>query len=153
MKKSLNVSGESIKTNKRTKIALLNIPNTLNYGSMMMAETIIYYLSKFIEKPSFVIISNEKEETYSRLSEATRIKNIEIRELPSLKSKIRRYFGFLNNYTRTFLSPKSVETVKLLSDCDHVLILGGDDLSEYYGFFGLFKSLRDIYTLSFSGKN
>ncbi len=134
------------------KIALLHIPNTLNYGSMMMAENVMYYLSKLIENPSYVVISNKKEETYSRLSKATGIKNIEIRDLPSLKSKARMYWGFLSNYTRTFLNPKSVEIVKVLNDCDYVLILGGDDLSESYGISGLLKSLRNIYTLSCSGK-
>lgn len=134
------------------KIGLLHVPNTLNYGSMMMAENIIYYLSKLIENPYYVVISNKKEETYSRLSEATGITDIEIRDLHSKKSKIRMYFGFLNNYGRMFLNPKSVEIVKVLRDCDTILIMGGDDLSEYYGISSLLKSLRDIYALSVSGK-
>ncbi|HOV65724.1 MAG TPA: hypothetical protein PLR48_02105, partial [Bacillota bacterium] len=64
------------------KILMLNIPNTLNYGSMMMGENLIRYLSREIrdlcddsslEKASelvFVIETPKPEETISRFAKA-----------------------------------------------------------------------------------
>jgi len=40
----------------KLKIGILHVPNTLNYGSMMLCENAIYYLSKIIRNVSFVVL-------------------------------------------------------------------------------------------------
>ncbi len=51
---------------KDLKIGILNCPNTLNYSSMIMWENFIFYFSKFLDNPHFIIIYNNKEETLKR---------------------------------------------------------------------------------------
>jgi len=61
------------------KIGILCAPNTLNYGSMMLCENAIYYLSKIIPNVSFIVLSNFVEETETRLRKAIGCDNIEVR--------------------------------------------------------------------------
>ena len=63
------------------KLLVFNIPNTLNYGSMMMAENLFYYLSYFYQARSmeFIVITPKPEETSLRLKQALGERNINIK--------------------------------------------------------------------------
>jgi len=62
------------------KIGILNAHNTLNYGSMIMCENTIHYLSKLLYNAYSVVLSNFVEETESRLRNA--ITPIERKAIP-----------------------------------------------------------------------
>ena len=61
------------------KIGVLNAHNTLNYGSMIMCENAIHYLSKLLHNAYFVVLSNFVEKTESRIRNAIRFNKIEVR--------------------------------------------------------------------------
>jgi len=136
----------------KSKVGILLFPSTLNYGSMMLGENAIYYLSKLIEDATFIIISNEADETYMRLSQATGIKKISIRGYTKLERKLSVILRYIMDYGKGLINPWSVETVRTLEDCRSIIVLGGDTLSEYYGIIGLLQGLLDIRNLCMAGK-
>lgn len=132
------------------KVGILHAPNTLNYGSMILCENAIHYLSKFIPNLSFIVLSNFVEETQTRLRNATGYDNIEVRPhiIPSQNKIIPNRLSFLLD--------KSVfrhrNLIKLLNDCNVIIVLGGDDISEYYGVLKLLDILFRLRILKKAGK-
>jgi len=123
----------------KLKIGVLHAPNTLNYGSMMLCENAIYYLSKIICNVSFVVLSNFVEETETRLKDAIGYDNIEVRPhaVPSQIKSISNRLSFLVDQVLF----RYRNLIKQLDDCDVIIVLGGDDISEYYGFLKLLDIL------------
>lgn len=133
------------------RIAVLNAHNTLNYGSMMLCENIIHYLTKMLPQVHFVVLSNHIDETTSRLKLATGRENIEVRQwgittrlsksippdmLPVVDNVLFRYRNL----------------VKITDDCSAVIALGGDDISECYGTLRLVDILLRFWFLKSSGR-
>ncbi|MFH1971885.1 MAG: polysaccharide pyruvyl transferase family protein, partial [archaeon] len=132
------------------KIGMLHCENTLNYGSMMLGENVITHLSRLSNKDlNFIILSYKKEETQKRFIAATGLNTIKVRKF---KNKGQNIFIKIITYFCDFFKgvffPKKLDIFKKTEDCDIILIVGGDDLSEYYSIFGLLIQLRDIYALS-----
>ena len=141
------------------KILMLNIPNTLNYGSMMMAENLIRYLSREIrdlcgdsplEQSSelvFVIETPQPEETISRFAKALD-GDISPHELEAVrpesisrKEKLKRYLSWF--LTVCFGTRSDTLLPKGADDVDLVCVLGGDDYTEDYSVLGpVLASLR-----------
>jgi len=134
----------------KLKIGILHAPNTLNYGSMMLCENAIYYLSKIIPNVSFIVLSNFVEETETRLKDAIGIDNMGVRH-QTPPSQINRISNKLS-----FLVDKVVfrygNLTKQLNDCSMIIVLGGDDISEYYGIFKLLDMLLRLRYLKRAGK-
>ena len=132
------------------KIGILHAPNTLNYGSMMLCENAIYYLSKIIPNVSFIVLSNFVEETEARLKDAIGFDNMGVRH-QTPPSQINRISNKLS-----FLVDKVVfrygNLTKQLNDCSMIIVLGGDDISEYYGIFKLLDMLLRLRYLKRAGK-
>lgn len=120
------------------KLLVLHIPNTLNYGSMMMAENFIFYLNRELleERLELIIITPKPEETRKRLLKALEpaIKNITINTIESQKI----YHG--NKIEKALAMLLGLRVNKVLSpialSVDGVVVLGGDDFSEDYGYIG-----------------
>jgi len=134
----------------KLKIGILHAPNTLNYGSMMLCENAIYYLSKIIPNIFFVVLSDFVEETENRLRNATRCDNFEVRPqtTPSRIKRVSNKLSFLVD--KVMLRYKNL--VKQLNDCNAIIILGGDDISEYYGVVKLMDILLRMRSLKKTDK-
>ena len=87
-------------------VLIKNISNTYNYGSMMMAENLITYLVKNINKNINFYIDADKEEHSNRLKEATNYNNIFLDDIfnYSIKTKsipvVRRYERKIKEYLK-----------------------------------------------------
>jgi colanic acid/amylovoran biosynthesis protein len=132
------------------KIGILHSPNTLNYGSMTLCENAIYYLSKIIPNVSFIVLSNFVEETETRLKAAIRHDNIEVRP-HAAPSRIKRVSNRLSFLVDQLLF-RYRNLIKQLNDCDVIIVLGGDDISEYYGIPKLLDILLRLDCLKRAGK-
>ena len=132
------------------KVGILHTPNTLNYGSMILCENAIYYLSKLIHNVSFIVLSNFVEETQTRLRNATGCNNIEVRPhtIPSQIERISNRLSFLVNK----VAFRYRNLIKQLNDCNVIIVLGGDDISEYYGIPKLLDMLFRLHYLKRAGK-
>jgi colanic acid/amylovoran biosynthesis protein len=120
------------------KLLVLHIPNTLNYGSMMMAENLFFYLSRELaqEDLELVIVTPGPEETGTRLRRALgpAIDHLTINTVEPQKiyrgSKIEKALALLLGVgVHRVLSPLALSV-------DGVVVLGGDDFSEDYGYIG-----------------
>ena len=132
------------------RIALLNAHNTLNYGTMMMCENVIAHLDRGGRDVVYVVPASDQDLTLSRLGQATGQGNIEVRDrLPGMVPRwvpraVRRLVdGVLLRYLNGLRSVKG---------CRFVVILGGDDLSEYYGKLRLMDIFLRLVSMRLAGK-
>ncbi len=131
--------------NSLNKIILLHIPNTFNYGSAMMGISCIHHLSSILSNDAVYSIPLYSEKDLNRLKNETLNKNIikkletfPIRKTNKITTKISNLITRIFYYDKYLLSfnPKGI------------IILGGDDLSEYYSITGLIVELYLLYKLS-----
>ena len=110
------------------KIYIRNISNTLNYGSMMMAENIITYLNNAVFPKPIYYVDAKEEMHITRLKNATEYEKIYSDKTYALKEK--QY----NNILGRIYNKLKREYTYTLKKCpyDIVIILGGDDYSEIY---------------------
>jgi colanic acid/amylovoran biosynthesis protein len=134
----------------KLKIGILHAPNTLNYGSMMLCENAIYYLSKIVHNIFFVVLSNFVEETESRLRNAIERDNIEVRP-HTASSRIKTISNRLS-FPLDKLVFRYKNLIKQLNDCSVIIVLGGDDISEYYGILKLLDMLLRLQYLKKADK-
>lgn len=131
------------------KIRIEHTNNPLNYGTNMMVANLIYYLDKNMkEKNNFNIdVYNDEDlniykNQYPELniSRETIDYNFFYSEniVGKIKNKLKRdyFYDYFNKYN----------LIKLENSCDKLIILGGDDLSEYYGITQL---QRELYKLKY----
>ena len=111
------------------KIVIQHIPNTLNYGSAMMAENLIFYFRSLMNSSCEFYCDFSTENDLKRMELATAISPLRIDDISKRKpTKANKVLKAVNLYKKI----KS-ETVKYGEEqIDCILILGGDDLSEYY---------------------
>ena len=133
-----------------TTIGIYLCEDTLNYGEMLLGETVIYNLKRKLDNVNFILLSDKIEETIFRFVAATDINEIEVYKKPRIKNKffIIKVMKYLVFYIKAFLFPSSTEIAKRFKECDYIIVLGGDEISEYYGIFGLINILTEIYILS-----
>lgn len=110
------------------KIYIRNISNTLNYGSMMMAENIITYLNQKLPGNPAYYIDADEEIHVKRLKESTTYSEIYMDKEYNLKEKTPK-----NIFERIFNKLRREYTYSI-KKCpyDIIIILGGDDYSEIY---------------------
>ncbi|MHC1749578.1 MAG: polysaccharide pyruvyl transferase family protein [Cellulosilyticaceae bacterium] len=103
------------------KIKIDHIQNTFNYGSLMMAINTLNFLNKEVEEVEFYVDCISKEDI-ERIIKETNIQKI----YPCKK----------NIFSATNIISKIIKQVKIAQleakqyDCK--IVLGGDDISEYY---------------------
>ncbi len=112
------------------KIFIKHLPNTLNYGSMMMGENLIHYLEKKLRKykPEFYT-DTEYDFNIERLKEATKYDKIYKDQIFSYKL-ITDKIKFVR-YIERKLRLKNLYK-KVGNYYDAIIMLGGDDFSEIY---------------------
>ena len=112
------------------KIYIKHLPNTLNYGSMMMGENLIYYLEKKLKKhkPEFYT-DTEQDYNIERLKQATRYEKIYMDQIFKYKLFFKNV-KFIRYIERRFNEKKAYR--KASNYYDVIIILGGDDFSEIY---------------------
>lgn len=135
------------------KIFISHIPNTYNYGSAMMAVNVIHYLNEELGGDVEFYTDCSSQEDLERLKKSTNLKNIRINEIEiklgkknsggkvkkllSIPSRLNDYDNRLNDYVN-----------KISKAYDGVIILGGDDLSEYYSKRNIVFELNRIRKLN-----
>ena len=117
------------------KIRIEHTSNPLNYGTNMMVTNFMYYLDKEMKKNNRYLLdvtNNEDLENYKRQYKLgdmekqmidydfTYASNI----IERVVNKIKR------DYTNKYATDKLIK--KMTNDMDVLIVLGGDDLSEYY---------------------
>lgn len=119
-------------------IAVLHISNIKNYGSSMMAVNLITYLNRKFPNSTFYV-DNFKQQELSGLKIQSGIDNIEsiYESKPGIKNKL----DIIKNTTNM---------AKIVKDknIDAVIIVGGDDISEYYGVKLLLLGIFEKYLIS-----
>ena len=116
------------------KIKIEHIPNTLNYGSLMMAVNIISKLADIFNKQVSFYVDCKTEKDLERLKKETLYNDIYI------------YKTIDNNEKNKVLKLiKLKKTIKKESKMfDGLIVIGGDDISEYYGIKSLISKLIRI---------
>lgn len=102
------------------RIKIEHIPNTYNYGSLMMAvNTLVKLANEINDVELYVDTATEKD--FERLIEETKLNNLyRIHEL----NQFNKFRGII----------KKIKVMKKERELyDMKIVLGGDDISEYYG--------------------
>lgn len=112
-------------------ICILNCSNTFNYGSMMMGENFIYYFNKVTGTTHHYYVETSDEVNIQRLRHSTGIEEVySIPENSLFKSGLNKY-----DYILSYCKMK--KTVSELAKKMHlIVVLGGDDFTEDYGWKG-----------------
>lgn len=123
------------------KINIKHIENTFNYGSCMMAINLINSINTQIENVEFYVDCSTDEDL-ERLKLETGVENIRRYNIESSRNIIIR---IINKIKRIYLN-------YFVSKIKNVIIIGGDDISEYYTIERLIKELNILERES-SSKN
>jgi len=110
-------------------LLVMNVSNTLNYGSMMMGENLLYYIGKRVRNVRFILVSSHHEQTISRMNRALRCMGYidVIRPQDIMKGTI---LWKLLALSTGRLGRKVINTS--LAEVGTVVVLGGDDFTENY---------------------
>lgn len=115
------------------KILVTHVHNTFNYGSAMMAINLIYYLNNALNGEVEFFTDARGEENLSRLISSTLLDNIFINNIIPKRKRVYKFkiFKLFNdvNFNINWIN-KYVKGI--VNNYDAVVVLGGDDLSEYY---------------------
>ena len=116
---------------KPINIYICDCPNTFNYGSMMMGENFIYYFNKISRSINNYYVETDDEINIQRLKNATGINEIYRVSINALFHKGLSKYDYLLAW---------INLKRAISDfaekIDLVVVLGGDDFTEDYGWKG-----------------
>ena len=129
------------------KVAILHASTTKNYGTMMLVVNFIKYFNN-ISDEDVIFYVDHNVEGVKRFKESAGLSNIQsltelgYQNIPHFSSnnmliKLYQYFLFFVNYGKLFKK----------YNIENVVILGGDDFSEYYSIKGLIRKLLQLYKL------
>lgn len=122
-------------------IYIKHISNTYNYGSCMMAITLITKLNNEFKNVNFYVdVMNDNN--LIRLKQEVGIDNI-------YKDYID---GDKNIFKRIINKIKRIRLNNILKSSDVTIIIGGDDISEYYGLDVLLQELKKLKEESLNKK-
>lgn len=110
------------------KVYISNCPNTFNYGSMMMGENFITYFNKACGLENRYYVETSDDRNIQRLIDATG--STDIHPVPMnhlLRKGLNKY-----DYLLSQLKMKKIIS-DFLENIDLVVVLGGDDFTEDYG--------------------
>ncbi|MGF1792756.1 polysaccharide pyruvyl transferase family protein [Photobacterium profundum] len=127
------------------KIIVLQIPNAKNNGSAMMAiNSINYFDTHFKGDVEFCCDFSTEEDKKLIVSELNSNTNVSTLDLPKFERGSSIASSFLNRQRWVKETIRVIEAEKPLS----VLVLGGDDFSEYYSGYKIIVRLYFMYRLS-----
>ncbi|NLO75461.1 MAG: polysaccharide pyruvyl transferase family protein [Clostridia bacterium] len=127
-------------------IYIYNCPNTLNYGSMMMGENFINYYNKVSKKKNKYFVETTDEINIKRLVKATGVEQIYPVPMKSLfKVGIKKH-----DYLLAFFRKKNIIS-DFIKKIDLVVVLGGDDFTEDYGWQSPIINAIKFYLLQREG--
>lgn len=115
-------------------IQIKHISNTFNYGSSMMAITLIDKLNKELENLKIYVDASTNKDL-ERLKIETNSSNL-IRD------------NILNRNNILVRIINKLKRIWVEKSADVIIIIGGDDISEYYGVQALEKELNRLMNLS-----
>lgn len=130
------------------KIRIEHTSNPLNYGTNMMVTNFMYYLDKEMKKNNKYLLDVTNSEDLKNYQRQYKLGNME-------KQLIDYDFTYANNiidrlvnkvkrdYANKYATDKLIE--KMIQKIDVLIVLGGDDLSEYYSIDAL---KREFYRLN-----
>lgn len=118
------------------KMLILGIPNTLNYGSMMMAENFIGRYAETVKSLDAIIVTPNRKETVSRLQRALGTAGSNVTFHTVHPSEVFRGSGKRLLLCVTTGLGFSERLAAEIADADVVVVLGGDDYTEDYGYRG-----------------
>lgn len=128
-------------------IYVLNCSNTFNYGSMMMGENFIKYFNMTYTTENKFYFETDNYENINRLKIASEFEHIYQVKLNGLfNDNIKKV-----DYLLSFMKIKDISS-KLCKDIDLVVVLGGDDFTEDYGWKGPIWSAIKFNVLRNNGK-
>lgn len=135
------------RNNSLNKIVVLQIPNSKNNGSAMMAiNSINFFDSQFKHNIEFCCdfsSDEDKERIVSELNSGTKISTLSLPELergPNIVTSIFNRVLWIKEVARVIAAQKPLS----------VIVLGGDDFSEYYSGYKIIFRLYFMYRLSLS---
>lgn len=115
------------------KVYIKHINNTYNYGSFMMAISLINRLNQEFKNLKFYVDASS-EIDLQRLKDETGISNI-----------YRDNLDHSNKLTKRIINKIRYKKLNIeLSKINNVIIIGGDDISEYYGVEALERELKKL---------
>ncbi len=131
------------------KIRITHIPNTYNYGSAMMAVSLIKGLTELLPEIKidyYTDVSSDAD--LERLKSSTGINNIF-----KYNDSTDRQWHEYGTYEKVVKLPGKIRKIKnkldrIINEFDASIILGGDDFSEYYGTAHVVLELLKVKYLS-----
>lgn len=127
-------------------IYIINCSNTFNYGSMMMGENFITYFNKVTNTENKYYVETQEEINVNRLKEATHFQQIYAVKKDAAFHNVKSKYEFLLGYVK--IKDLVSDFVKSL---DLVVVLGGDDFTEDYGWKSPILSAIKLNLLKRSG--
>ena len=109
-------------------IYVYNCPNTFNYGSMMMGENFISSFNKLTGNKNKYYVETDDEVNITRLREATGVNEI----YAVAQNSLFKAETLKKDYILGYLRLKNIIS-DFINKIDLVVILGGDDFTEDYG--------------------
>lgn len=123
------------------KMKILHLSNTYNYGTAMMGINFLNYLSENLTQKIECECDFSCKEDYERI----------INEIKNLKNIVLSSKTFLNvnNSIIKKITNKFKGIINAFREkSDYIVILGGDDLSEYYESWRISFKLIELYIMS-----
>lgn len=109
-------------------VYIYNCPNTFNYGSMMMGENFIKYFNKISNLENKYFVETRDDVNTERLKRATGYNEI----YPVKQDSLFGEYNRARYYVLSYLGIKNIIDIKA-KKIDLVVVLGGDDFTEDYG--------------------
>ena len=127
------------------KIKIEHASNPLNYGTNMMVTNFMYYLDKISGENNIYLLdvknnsdlkyyNYKKNNIYSQIIDYNFINHKNLFDKVINKVKREYFFKYFNK--------RNIQ--KLINNCNCLVVLGGDDLSEYYGIENLNRELNRL---------
>lgn len=132
------------------KIRIEHTSNPLNYGTNMMVTNFMYYLDKEMKKNNKYLLDVTNDEDLNNYKNQYKLGNMEKQlvdyDFTYANSTIERLFNKIKReYVNQYATDKLIK--KMIKEIDVLIVLGGDDLSEYYSIDSLKKEFYRLNSI------
>lgn len=131
-------------------IRIEHASNPLNYGTNMMVTNFMYYLDKEMKKNNKYLLDVTNDEDLNNYKNQYKLGNMEKQlvdyDFTYANSTIERLFNKIKReYVNQYATDKLIK--KMIKEIDVLIVLGGDDLSEYYSIDSLKKEFYRLNSI------
>lgn len=131
-------------------IRIEHASNPLNYGTNMMVTNFMYYLDKKMKKNNKYLLDVTNDEDLNNYKNQYKLGNMEKQlvdyDFTYANSTVERLFNKIKReYVNQYATDKLIK--KMISEIDVLIVLGGDDLSEYYSIDSLKKEFYRLNSI------